>query len=156
MANYDLYKGRNTGQSPKFGTFWLHVKVDFTKDKFSANDTADLIKLKDKWVIRDSYTRMSTASTSTGTIDIGTHVATNSTYTDQGIKAGLDVDNSSEADWVQQTADPDGNQIILTADRFLFIEALGATIDDGILEIMLEVFAGPDDAEPCDMNIEDS
>jgi hypothetical protein len=153
MANYDLYKGRNTGQSPKFGTFWLHVKVNFSENNLAANDTADLIKLKDKWVVRDSYWRMTVASTAANTFDIGTHVATNSTYTDQGIAAGA---ASTAGDWAQGVIDPDANQLILTADRFLFIENLGATVSDGILEVMVEVFAGPDDAEPCDMNIEDS
>ena len=156
MANYDLYKGNNTGQAPKFGTFWLHFKLDFSKQNFAANDTADLIKLKDKWVVRDSYWRVTTASASAATADVGTHVATNSTYTDQGIVAGTSLDLSTASDWAQGTIDPDANQLILAADRFVFIENLSATTSDGVVEILLEVFAGPDDAEPCDMNIEDS
>lgn len=154
MANYDLYKGRNTGQSPKFGTFWLHSKINFAENQMSANDTADLLKLKDKWVIRDSYYRMTTLSGSAATADLGTHLSTNSTYTDQGIAAGIDLSTGIN-DWTQGTPDPDANQIILTASRFVFIEILGAAISDGVFELLLEIVAGPDDAEPADMNIED-
>jgi hypothetical protein len=156
MANYDLYKGNNTGQSPKFGTFWLHFKLNFAQNNFAANDTADLIKLKDKWIVRDSYWRVTTASTSVATADIGIHTATNSTYTDQGIVAGASLDLSTATDWAQDTIDPDANQKILTADSFVFIENLSATTSDGVVEVLIEVVAGPDDAEPCDMNIEDS
>jgi hypothetical protein len=131
------------------GSFWLYAKLDFSRQPLAAGDSAKIMNLKDKWIVADSYWRQTVASTAANTYDIGTVDATG-TYasTDQGILAG---GASTASDWTQGVPDRDANQIICTVDRIVFVENLTATVTDGVLEVMLEIIAGPDDNEPVDM-----
>jgi len=138
--------------APKMGTFWLYAKLDFSKNPLGIGDSAKIMKVKDLWVIRDSYWRCSTATTAANTWDIGTVDATGTfASTDQGIGAAL---TSGASDWTQGTADPDANQIILTVDRWVFVSNNTAACTDGVLEVMLEIMAGPQDNEPADMQFQ--
>jgi len=153
MAVYDLYKtAASPSQAPRFGTFWLYAKVNFAENPMAVSDVARLMKIKDKWVVRDSYWRMTVASTAANTFDIGFNDAGSAVYTNQGILAG---GASAAGDWAQGVVDPDANQKICTTDGYIFVENLTAAVYDGVLEVMVEVFAGPDDAEPVDANIDD-
>jgi hypothetical protein len=44
--------------------------------------------------------------------------------------------------------DRDGNQIALTVDSWIFVSNNTAACAAGILEVMIEVMAGPEDNEP--------
>ena len=150
MAAYDftiLQPG--FGNAPKMGTFWVYKKLDFSAQPLAIADSAKIIKLKDLWVIMDSYWRQTVASTAANTYDIGTVDASSYASTDQGIGAGL---TSGAGNWAQGVPDRDANQIVLTEDRWVFVENLTAAVTDGILEVMLEIMAGPEDNEPVDHN----
>ena len=151
MAAYNFMKLQpSPSNAPRMGTFWLYAKLDFSRNPLGIGDSAKIMKLKDKWIVGDSYWRQTTASTAANTYDIGTVDASSFASTDQGIGAGL---ASSASDWAQGVPDRDANQIILTEDRYVFVENLTAAVTDGVLEVMLEIIAGPDDNEPADMDI---
>lgn len=151
MAAYDFMKLQpSPSNSPRMGTFWLYAKLDFSKNPLATGDSAKIMKLRDKWVVTDSYWRQTTASTAANTYDIGTVDSTSYASTDQGILAG---GASTAGDWAQGVPDRDANQIVLTEDRFVFVENLTADVTDGVLEVMLEIMAGPDDNEPADADI---
>jgi hypothetical protein len=148
MAAYDftiLQPG--FGNSPTMGTFWVYKKLDLSLNPLAIADSAKIIKLKDLWVVMDSYWRMTIASTAGNTWDIGTVDASSYASTDQGILAG---GSSAAGNWAQGVPDRDANQIILTEDRWVFVENLTAAVYDGVLEVMLEIMAGPDDNEAVD------
>lgn len=132
--------------APKMGTFWLYAKLDFSKNPLGIADSAKIMKVRDKWVIADSYWRTS-GCTGAGTIDIGTVDATGAfASTDAGIGSAL---ASTSNDWTQGIPDRDANQIILTVDRWVFVSCNTAALTDGNYEVLLEIIAGPDDNEPA-------
>ena len=152
MAAYNfMILQPSPSNAPCMGTFWLYAKLDFSRDPLGIGDSAKIMKVKDLWVIRDSYWRQTVASTAANTYDIGVDGVGTYASTDQGIGAGL---TSGASNWTQGVPDPDGNQIILTEDSIVFVENLTAAVTDGVLEVMLEIMAGPEDNEPADMQHE--
>ena len=148
MAAYDFRTLQpSPSNAPRMGTFWIYAKLDFSKQPLGIGDSAKIGTVKDQWVISDSYWRQTVASTAGNTYDIGTVDATAYASTDQGIGVGL---ASAASDWAQGVPDRDGDQIILTEDRIVFVENLTAAVTDGILEVLLEIIAGPDDNEAVD------
>jgi hypothetical protein len=150
MAAYDFRLLQpSPSNSPKLGNFWLYAELDFSKNPLATGDSAKIMNLKDKWIVADSYWRQTVASTAANTYDIGTVDATGAyASTDAGILSG---GASSAGDWAQGIPDRDANQIICSVDRIVFVENLTADVTDGILEVLLEIIAGPDDNEPVDM-----
>jgi hypothetical protein len=137
--------------SPQMGTFWLYAKLDFAKTPILDDGSAKILNVKDKWVIRDSYWRCTVASTGSSTFDIGIDpVAGGYAHTDHSILAD---GASSAGNWAQGTIDPDST-VSITVDSIVFVEIEVADITDGVLEVMLEVMAGPDDNEPADMEFD--
>lgn len=137
--------------SPKMGSFWLYSKLDFHQTPLLDDGTAKIMKLKDLWVIRDSYWRCTTASSGASTFDIGISAASTYAHTTHEILAD---GASSAGNWAQGSIEP-ATPTILTADSIVFVEIEVAAITDGVLEVMLEIIAGPDDNEPADMQFED-
>jgi len=143
MAAYDFTKLQpSPSNASRMGTFWLYAKLDFSLNPLAIADSAKIMKLMDKWIVRDSYWRMTTASTAANTFDIGYVVASSYASTNQGILAG---GTSGAGNWAQGVIDPDAHQLICAADYWVFVENLTAAVTDGVLEVMLEIVAGPDD-----------
>ena len=132
----------------RMGTFWLYAKLDFNKNPLGIADSAKIMKVRDKWVIADSYWRQLVASTAGNTYDIGVVDATGAyASTDNGILSG---GASTAGDWAQGVPDRDADQIVLTVDSIVFVENLTADVTDGIVEVLLEIIAGPEDNEPVE------
>ena len=148
MADYDFMKLQpSPSNSPKMGTFWLYAKLDFSRNPVGIADSMKIMKVRDNWVIADSYWRQTVASTGASTMDIGTVDATGAfASTDQGILA---AGASGAGNWAQGVADRDGDQIVLTVDRWVFCSNNTAARTDGVFELLLEIIAGPDDNEPA-------
>ena len=148
MADYNFMKLQpSPSNAPRMGTFWLYAKLDFSKNPVGIGDSMKIMKVKDKWVITDSYWRQTVASTGASTMDIGTVDATGTfASTDQGI---LNAGASGAGDWAQAKPDRDADQIVLTVDRWVFCSNNTAARTDGVFEVMLEIMAGPDDNEPA-------
>lgn len=141
MANFDYRKTPNAIRpaSPKPGVNLFYTKIDFSDRTMVAADTLELMPIKDGWIITDSYYRFSTASTSTGTADLGTAAG------GQQIAAAVDVDGALTA-WTVGTITEEGAAVSeVTADGFIYFECLGQPITDGIFELMIEVIIAPGD-----------
>jgi hypothetical protein len=83
MAAYNFMKLQpSPSNAPRMGTFWLYAKLDFSLNPLAVADSAKIMYLKDKWVVTDSYWRMTTASTAANTFDIGTAPAATYASTD--------------------------------------------------------------------------
>ena len=159
MAIYNYYKEFHSSgtQAPCFPTFWLYAKVDFNKQPLGINDDLRLFKIKDKWVLRNGYTRCLVASGVANTIDLGT--AQNGTELDTAANA------NSAGDWLQMdtlgivivddTADVNVTQIPVTADGYVWLDNNTAAASSGVFEVMLEVMVSPNDAEGTDSLTED-
>lgn len=137
--------------NPCFGEFWMGFKINFSE--YPTNAVGDSIrcgKVRDGWVIKDSWYRMPVASTSTGTVDIGFGAAG---QTD--IAATVDLDGALTG-WTRGTITTDGNaELEITADEHLVLTVDTAVATDGVLEIMYQVMAGVTENEPADANIDD-
>ena len=146
MATYNKW-GLASGNVTN-GIFNIYAKVSFSNHPMAANDIFQLAKLKAGWILLGSWYRSKTASTSTATMDIGT----TKDGTGQEVKAGVDLDAIGNTIWNEGVILPDAPEIV-DADSYLTIEALGAAVTNGELEVQLMIFAGPADSEPCDMDI---
>jgi hypothetical protein len=73
------------------------------------------------------------------TIDIGT------TSGGQQLDAGFNT--NSAGDWIIMDTLKSAGEIALSADGYIFLENLTNAASSGIVEVMIEVYAGPEDAE---------
>lgn len=131
------------GEAPTFGSFWVHAIVDLDKhyrqerNTSAASDDFQVIKTRNKWIIRDSYYRVTGACDATVTLNFGTSEA--------GTEIAAAVDGTATSNWTQGTIDPQGNQEFLTADGWIWLMIDTAATDQGKVEFMIEFVAGPDD-----------
>jgi hypothetical protein len=81
MAIYNHYsRFPSPSQAARTGSFWLYTKVDLRKwyteqessTQLAAGDDFRILKVRDLWVIRDSYTRVTVAGDASLTYDVGT------------------------------------------------------------------------------------
>lgn len=137
--------------NPCFGTFWMGFTINFADyPTLATGDSIRCGKVRDGWLITDSYYRMPTASTSAGTVDIGFGAAGQ-----QDIAAAVDLDGSLLT-WTRGTITTDGAaELEITADEHLVLTVDTAVATDGVLEIMYKVMAGKTENEPADANIDD-
>jgi hypothetical protein len=146
--NYD-YTHLMTGKSQRLGSFWIHIKLDIAeirKGAFTlttgvpAQTDFKVAKLKGGTVIRDSYWRITEASTGSTTYNIG--------VTEAGTQIAAAIDSSTATDWAQGDYDPNdsiGSLAKATEDHYVWIMIDTAAAADGNLEILLECVAGADD-----------
>jgi hypothetical protein len=142
MSNFNYYRDFQSGlNAPKAnGTFWLYAKIDFAKQNMDAADNLKLFKIKDKWLLLRGFTRTLVASDGNATADIGTAAG--------GQQLDVAQDPFAAGDWITMSVlTGTAAAIAVTADGYIYYEALEATVTSGITEVMIEVYAGLDDAE---------
>jgi len=150
MSTYNYYREHQSPSNAPCGNsdFWLYAKVDFSKQNMAADDVLRLFKIKDKWLLLKGFTRTLVASDGDATCDIGT--------TSGGQELDAAADQYAAGDWVTMSAlTGTAAAIATTADGYIFLENLEATCTSGIFEVMIQVYAGPDDAEGTDSLTED-
>jgi hypothetical protein len=117
----------------------LYAKIDYQKQNMAANDVLRLFQVRDKWLLLRGFIRCTTATGTAGTADLGT------TSGGQELDAGFN--HNSAGDWIIMDTLKSAGEIALTADGYIFWENLTNTQSSGIVEVAIEVYAGPDDAE---------
>lgn len=147
MANIDYYKEYPyPSQNCKPGSFWLFQRVDFRKKPAAQNDVFRILKLKDQWIIRESYYRIAVGSDQGADWEIGINGATT------GI---ADVSTTTTAaDWVAGSY-TSAAPYLNGQDRYIEVKVTDAAESKGVLEVMVEIVAFVNNAEPVDMNIDD-
>jgi hypothetical protein len=133
------------GAAPAFGSFWAYMKFDakvaidrllpsMVTQEIAASSDFKLMKIKDLWVIRESYIRVKTAADATVTYNVGT--------TEAGTEIAAAVDATTPGDWVAGTITLAAKEI-MSADSYIWLMIDTAAVTKGVLEIMVEFAAGP-------------
>jgi hypothetical protein len=109
------------------------IKLDFSKTPVAAaDDNWKVLKLNEGWQLINGHTRLSTASTSTATVDIGT--------AEDGTELDAAVDLSTAAtDWQAMDTLVAGTPILVAADGYIWLDFNDAAVTDGTLDIRLEI-----------------
>lgn len=120
----------------------IYMKIDFSKTPtLAADENWEILKVRDGWILYDGYTKVSIASASTATVDIGT--------AEDGTQLDTAIDISTlAADWTVMDTLVAGTPIIITADGYIWLDFNTAAVTDGVLEILLFIACGPNDDEP--------
>jgi len=140
MATLDL--SRLAGGSPKPGAFWLNAELNFREHNAEANDIFRIMKLRDGWIIRDSYWRIIEIGTSGTDWEIGKHDGTTSI---------VDItDPTTKTDWAQGSYTPAATWVP-NDDEFVEVKVTAAAETIGIVRVMIEVVAGIGQNEPMPM-----
>ena len=113
------------------------IQIDFSKTPVLAiGDNWKILELNEGWELLNGYTRLSTASTSVATVDIGT--------AEDGTELDAAVDVSAAAtDWQVMDTLVAGTPILITADGYIWLDFNAATISDGTLDIYLQIVCAP-------------
>lgn len=146
MATYKKYnEGVTIASNPTFGSFWMFADIDFKKHPAAANDIFHIFKLKDLWIIRESYYRIARGSDLGADWEIGLNGGTE-------IK---DVSTTTTAgDWVAGSY-TSAAPYLNGADKYVSVQVTDAAETKGRLQVMIEVIADPTNCEPIDANIDD-
>lgn len=133
MATYNWYKEiQQPYGNIKPGSNWFHIRIEPGKQNMAAADVAKVMEIKNHWILKSGFYRITTPTTAAATADFGT------TSGGQEISAAMDLDSANDT-WVRFTVLDDDGPVPVTADGFLYFEALGATIYDGVIDIMIEI-----------------
>jgi hypothetical protein len=144
MATYDHYKREFPKvQAPVFGSFWMFAEIDFATWPAAQNDIYRLFKIRDGWIIGESYTRIITAT------DLGSDW-------EVGINGGteiVDLSNPAAAtDWVAGTITRAAPRLVGADNEFVTVQVTDAAETKGKLQVMIEVIADPTMSEPAEMD----
>jgi hypothetical protein len=143
MATYNITAEQNS-ESPKPGTFWLKGVVDFNKHNAAQNDVFNVFKLRQGWIVMDSFYKILVGSSLGSDWEIGWSGATTDV---------ADVSTTTTAGEWTAGSETRATAYSITADKYLQVVVGDADESIGKLGIMLEVFAGWDENEPADMDI---
>ena len=126
------------GGAVKPGFNVVVIKLDFSKTPVAAaGDNWKLFQLNEGWELLNGYTRLSTASTSTATVDIGT--------AEDGTELDTAVDlSTASTDWQAMDTLVAGTPILVTADGYIWLDFNTAAVSDGTLDIMLQIVVAPE------------
>ena len=113
------------------------IQIDFSKTPVAAADENwKVLQLNEGWELMNGYTRLSVASTSTATVDIGT--------AEDGTELDTAVDVSVQAtDWQAMDTLVAGTPILVAADGYIWLDFNTAAIADGTLDIYLQIVCAP-------------
>ena len=147
MSTYAYYREHQSPMNAPRGNscFWLYAKIDFAKQNMDADDVLELFKVK--WLLLRGFTRTLVASDGNSTADIGT--------TSGGQELDAAQDPQTAGDWLIMDTLKSGGEISLDADGYIYYELLTTACTSGQTEVMIEVYAGPYDAEGTDSLTED-
>ena len=136
MASYDYYKRKDTGSAiPSLvpGDNWFFIRIQPALQNMSTGDTLKLFKVKNHWVMRQGFTRITTATTAGALADIGTSAGGNE------LDTNLDIDSTSDT-WIKMDTVTDDSPVPIEADGYIYFECLIADITDGVIDLMMEIF----------------
>ena len=130
-TTYDKCKDVEVSGITTPGIFPILIKIDFSKLPSAASgDNWKIFAVKDGWILWDGFTKVTTASSSVATIDIGT--------AEDGTQLDTAIDVSTQAtDWTKMDTLVDGTKIIIAADGYIWLDINDAAITDGTLDILL-------------------
>lgn len=147
MATHNTFKepGCDLRHNIKPGMSIMFIDVDIDAIRrgnpvktFAAGDDLRIAKVKNEWAIGRAWYRVKRAFTAGTTLDLS--ISQNGTTTDLIASA---VDGTATTEWVE------GYDVQGQNDGFIWLELNGATVVTGMVQIAVEIFSHPDDAEPA-------
>ena len=135
MATYEYYKRKDTGSyipAMKPGSNWVFIRVQPALQPMAISDVLKIFPVKNHWIIKNGFTRISTPTTAAALGDIGTTSGGNE------LDTNLDLDNAADT-WIRFDSGDDDAPVAITADGYLYFECLSAAIYDGVIDIYFEV-----------------
>jgi hypothetical protein len=138
MATYNVMAEQNCGNIQP-GSNWIYLELDFTKHNGAIGDVFRLYKLKNGWIVNDSYYKVQEALTTNGDLDIG--------YSATGATNIVDLNTHAAGAWVRGSDTPAAQQIF-TANEYVTVTPQTANISSGKVAVLLQVIAPHDLAEP--------
>jgi len=145
MTTYGVWQGQSAG-NPKFGTFWMYARLDFRVHNAAQNDVFNLLKLRNGWVVQNSYWKIVVGSASGADWEIGYSGATTDI---------VDLSTTTTATDGTQGSETPASPYRVTADKYLQVVVGDAAESAGVLDVAVEIFAGPEYGNAADMNIDD-
>lgn len=143
MATHEYHKMQQPLGSHKPGSNWFFIRVDFTKQNCASGDVLKLMEVKNHWILKSGFSRVSTAANGAATGDFGTSSAGNE------IDADIDLDSATDT-WLRSDTLDDDGPIALTADGFLYLEVKSAACSSGIIDLMIEIIIPHDNVDAVD------
>lgn len=146
MAIHNSFRepGCDVRHAPKPGTSWMFIDVNIDAIRagnpsktFAAGDDLRVAKIKNEWAVGRAYYRVKKAFTAATTLDVS--ITQNGTTTDLIASA---VDGTTTTEWVE------GYDVQGQNDGYIWLELNGATVVTGTVQIAVELFSHPEDAEP--------
>lgn len=139
MATYNVVSEQNS-ESARSGSFWLKARLDFQKHNAASGDIFRIMKLRQGWILRDSYFKVEKGGTSGTDWEIGYSGATTD-ITDIS-------DPTSATEWAQGSEHPGAQTYPFTSDKYVEVVVADGPETSGVLLVMAQVVAGFDEAEP--------
>jgi hypothetical protein len=138
MATYNIASKSMGNNKP--GKFMVFAELDFAKHNAAANDIFRLIKLKNGWIVTDSYYKVKSVGTSGTDWEVGVKDATT------GI---VDItDPTSTTAWAQGAYQQDGAaEFVPAEDEYIEVKVTAGAETIGKLLVAVEIFAGIDESE---------
>ena len=138
-TTYDMTKNPLIGRygTIKPGHNVIKISIDFTKTPVAAADENwKIYELKEEWILAGGWTRNTTASSSTATVDLGTGEDGTQLDTAIDISTALTV-------WTAMDTMVAETEIIISADGYLWLDFNTAAITDGNLEFLFVILVEP-------------
>ena len=136
MATYNI-ASKSMG-SNKPGSVVMFAILDFAKHNAASGDIFRLIKLKNGWIVRDSWYKIMSAGTSGTDWELGVKDATT------GI---VDVTDPTTAGAWTQGAYKAGAEFVPAEDEYIEVKVTAGAETVGKVGVAVEIFIGIDEAE---------
>lgn len=142
MTLYAYHKEHQESLLPtiKPGSNWFFFRIKPALQNLQANDDITLCEVKNHWVLKCGFTRVTTPTTGAATMDIGTAAGGNQ------LDDAIDIDSATDT-WLRMDTLDDDGPIALTADGYIYARNLDAAVYDGVIDIMLEIIVPAWDTE---------
>lgn len=150
MATYDYYKlQQGSYPSIKPGSNWFHIRVDanvfeeYFRTTIAAGDILRLMEVKNHWIIKNGFTRVTDPTTAAATGDLEVAVANE-------LDNAAALNNAADT-WIRTDGSDDDAPLAITADGYVLLTINAQAFDhNSVLDIMLEVIVSPWDVERVD------
>jgi len=147
MATYNYFEAHQ-GAYPnvKPGSNWFHLRFDgkvFEKywgEIGAANDIFRLMKVKNHWIIKNGFTRVSSAAVATATGDLEVASANE-------LDAAIALEGGADT-WIRTDGKDDDDPLAITEDGYLLLTINTAALElTTVIDIMFEIIVSPWDLE---------
>ena len=147
MAIYNYFELKQ-GSYPSIqpGSNWFHIRVDarefqkYFNTTIAAGDILRLLKVKNHWIIKNGFTRVSAVTVAAATGDLEISSANE-------LDAAVALNNATDT-WIRTDGSDDDVPLAVTADGYILLTINTQAFDiKAVFDVMLEIIVSPWDVE---------